>query len=88
MWCRFLPDPATAPPRVAFAIGRAVGTAVTRNRLRRRLRALVADAAATGVLAPGWLLVGARPAAPELTYEQLAGEVLLLLRTVDRAGGR
>jgi len=35
--------PATAPPRVAFAVGRAVGDAVTRNRVRRRLRAVIRD---------------------------------------------
>src|SRR5216683_8128406 len=29
------------PPRVAYAIGRKVGSAVERNRLRRRLRAIV-----------------------------------------------
>ncbi|HWS46744.1 MAG TPA: ribonuclease P protein component, partial [Acidimicrobiia bacterium] len=39
------------PPRVAFAVGRAVGPAVTRNRVRRRLRAIVRDASAQ--LEPG-----------------------------------
>ena len=33
----WLPGPAEEPPRVAFALARRVGTAVTRNRLRRQL---------------------------------------------------
>ena len=41
---RYLADPTPTPPRVAYALGRAVGPAVVRNRLRRRLRALPADA--------------------------------------------
>ena len=79
MWCRFLPDPAAVPPRVAFAIGRAVGPAVVRNRLRRRLRALLDGLAVAGSLTPGWLLVGATPTAPELTYDALGAEVRTLL---------
>ncbi len=31
------------PPRVAYAVSRAVGSAVTRNRVRRRLRAAVRE---------------------------------------------
>ena len=34
---RWIPDPEPGPPRVAFAIARRVGTAVTRNRVRRQL---------------------------------------------------
>ena len=48
------------PPQVAFAIGRAVGAAVTRNRLRRRLEG---DPASRLDVPPGLLLIGARPAA-------------------------
>ena len=66
---------------MAFAIGRAMGTAVVRNRLRRRLRALLHELAATGQLAPGWLLIGAHPSAIELTYDELRAELTRLLRT-------
>src|SRR5262249_61115042 len=34
-------DGSTAPPRVAFAVGRRAGSAVARNRVRRRLRAAI-----------------------------------------------
>ena len=37
-----LDDGSTDPPRVAYAIGRRVGSAVDRNRIRRRLRGAVA----------------------------------------------
>ena len=36
----------SGPPRVAYAVGRRVGGAVARNRVRRRLRAVVRDEAA------------------------------------------
>jgi ribonuclease P protein component len=35
--------PSPAPARVGFVVGRGVGPAVVRNRVRRRLRHLVAD---------------------------------------------
>ncbi|MGA0970713.1 MAG: ribonuclease P protein component [Ilumatobacteraceae bacterium] len=56
LWCTHLPDPAQMPPSVAFAIGRAHGPAVTRNRLRRRLRAICRQMASEGTLPAGhWL---------------------------------
>jgi len=66
-WCTHLPDPASNPAQVAFAINRAVGNAVTRNRLRRRLRAVLADME----LPSGLYLIGCRPMASELTFEQI-----------------
>jgi ribonuclease P protein component len=49
-----LSDPPT-PPRVGFVVPRAVGPAVTRNRVRRRLRHLLRDRLAS--LPPGTRLV-------------------------------
>jgi ribonuclease P protein component len=56
-----------ARPRVAYVVGKRVGGAVVRNRLRRRLRA----AAAVEGLQPGAYLVGVGPGATGLTYEEL-----------------
>ncbi len=55
---------------VAFAIGRSVGTAVVRNRLRRQLRVLMDEVVDDG-LAPGWYLVGVRPSVTEHTFDDL-----------------
>ncbi|MET0805318.1 MAG: ribonuclease P protein component [Acidimicrobiales bacterium] len=59
---------ADTAPRVAFAVGRNVGPAVARNRLRRRLRALWRDATPPG----GDYLIVAAPAAATATHAELA----------------
>lgn len=83
LWCRYLDDPAIIPPRVAFAIGRDVGSAVTRNRLRRRLRVLAAHS--PELLPHGQLLIGARPTAGERSFDELGGELTAMLSTVRRS---
>ena len=77
LWCRYLDDPDAVPPRVAFAVGRAVGGAVIRNRVRRRLRELVRAAVRSEPprLVRGRLLIGVQPAAAELSFAALSGEV-------------
>ena len=71
----FVPSSASgddAPVRVAYAIGRRVGGAVVRNRLRRRLRAVLAEeAAAGGRLRPGDYLVAIAPEAADLPFSEL-----------------
>ena len=84
LWCNFLADPLITPSSTAFAIGRAFGSAVARNRLRRRLRALLATRQRTAPLPPGLLLIGARPTAAELTFDQLRIELNLLLDRLHR----
>jgi ribonuclease P protein component len=69
---------------VAFAIGRALGPAVSRNRLRRRLRALLREADLAAPLPNCLLLIGARPQAMELTFDQLRMELQAILQQVQR----
>ena len=64
---------------MAFAIGRDIGSAVTRNRLRRRLRVL---ADRSDLLSHGQLLIGARPAVSERSFDELGAELTMLLTTV------
>ena len=93
MWCSFVTDPAASPLRVAFAVGRSLGPANRRNRLRRRLRALVARSAERAGVDSGWLLIGTNPSALEQTFESLGREVDALLQevtapTITRSGQR
>jgi ribonuclease P protein component len=83
LWCTYLDDPAASPLRVAFAVGRQVGPATQRNRLRRRLRAIVAQVAPALGIERGWLLIGARPGVAERTFDELLHDVTSLL---TRAG--
>ena len=59
--------------RVAYAIGRNVGGAVQRNRLRRRLRAVMSEQGAR--LPSGAYLVGAGPGATSLSFDELKESV-------------
>jgi ribonuclease P protein component len=73
----WLPGPDDgAPPRVAYAIGRSVGGAVIRNRLRRRLQAIVAELAPE--LRPGTYLIGADASVAAFDH----GDLRRTLRTV------
>jgi len=52
-----------SPPRIGFTVSKKVGTGVERNRVRRRLRALVRQAAEGRVLAGhDYVMVGRRAA--------------------------
>lgn len=58
---------------MAYAIGKPVGSAVTRNRVRRRLRAIVSELATD--LEPGTYLIAAAPAAADLTFDEMRASV-------------
>jgi ribonuclease P protein component len=75
--------PSTAPPapRVGFVVSRAVGAAVVRNRVRRRLRHLVAEQLHR--IPPGSrVVVRALPGSAVATYDQLGAA---LRSALDRA---
>lgn len=78
LWCIYIPDPVAIPPRVAWALGRAIGPAVVRNRLRRRLRALLNEAR----LPPGLYLIGAQPTAAQRSANELQFDLLKLVGSV------
>lgn len=87
----FDPDPPDrsagppAPPRVAFAVGRKVGSAVVRNRVRRRLRAAMVDAARDQRLRPGAYLVSAGPDIVPMSFEEVQRSVFTALQRLEPA---
>ena len=68
-------------PGVAYAVGRRVGGAVIRNRVRRRLRAVVAEL--DGML-PGAYLVAAGPESRGATYLELQQHVTEAVAAASR----
>lgn len=86
LWCTYILDPldTATPPRVAFALGRAFGTAVVRNRVRRQLRAMLQQAASESSLPPGMYLFGAVPDAASRSFVELQFDLQQLLERVRR----
>lgn len=77
------------PPQVAYAVGRRVGGAVRRNRLRRRLRAAVFDLAPD--MPTGAYLVSAGAEANGLSFRDLRsslGRCIEALRPEAASVGR
>jgi ribonuclease P protein component len=75
--------PESAPPKVGFVVSRAVGSAVVRNRVKRRLRELVRGRLAR--LPGGCLLVvRANPAAAGASQAGLAADLDLALERLLR----
>jgi ribonuclease P protein component len=75
---RFLSDGSDDPPRVAYAIGRRVGSAVARNRVRRRLRAALERHSAQ-LLPGGAYLFAAERSSMNLPFPTLSECVVTLL---------
>ncbi len=85
--CTFVLDPLVWPPRVAYAIGRVVGSAVTRNRIRRRLRALLQRHSPQ--LPGGLYLIGVRPQAAAQSFSELMFDLdRLIAKAVAAAPSR
>lgn len=79
-----LPGPPGSSSAVAFSISRRVGSAVVRNRVRRRLRELLSGAR----LPPGTYLVVVQPAARSATFADLSADVAVVAAKVREQGAR
>jgi ribonuclease P protein component len=81
-------NPAGPEPRFGFTVTKKLGNAVRRNRIRRRLKAAVAEAAADlGVTGFDYVIV-ARAAAFDRRYGDLVADVTSALRRVHKPAGQ
>lgn len=73
--------------RFGFGMPRSAGSAVIRNRHRRRVRAVLRDLAreASGLLRPGDYFVGIAAPLDRLSYLELRAAIVDLLLRVDRS---
>ncbi len=80
-------SPAALPPRVGFVVSKRVGSAVTRNLVKRRLRALARQRVAS---LPGssTLVVRALPSAAHASYAALGADLDRALSRSTRSSRR
>ena len=79
------PDSSLMVLQVAFSIPRAVGPAVVRNQLRRRLRELFRARVCDERLTSGQVLVICRPSAAHLSFRELSD---MLDQLIESCGPR
>ena len=77
--------------RLGLSVSKKVGNAVVRNTLRRRMREIFAVVAGEAegdldLVSDLDLVISARPAAREATFEELSGEFDRALRKLDARG--
>lgn len=85
----YVPVDGISEPVVAFAIGRRFGSAVVRNRARRRIRAALATVVSSWPApVPYALLVQARPAVLTQPFAGLLDDVAHLLGAVTAPAAR
>ena len=70
-------------PRLGLSVSKKVGTAVNRNKVRRRLKE-VFHSSATELPSDTDFVISARPAAAEASFEELNEEFLRSLRKLNK----
>jgi len=76
------PGAFTPPSQVAYAISRAVGNAVVRNQLRRRLRAICQQAAEHDILPKGLMMIMVQPEVVDHDFASLRATVEALFAEI------
>ena len=87
---RYLLDGENGPPRVAFAVSRSTGSAVVRNRLRRRLRAVMRELAGAprpAALPSGDYLIRPRRHAAAVGFARLRRDAQRVLERISTGEG-
>ena len=74
--------PVDGVPRISYSVPRRVGSAVDRNRCRRRLRAVAYEVAPS--LPPGAYLIGVEPGIRGVSFQELRSRVI---EAMERASG-
>ena len=73
------------PPRIGFTVTRKIGNAVVRNRIRRRLKAAVREAASHAEAATDYVVV-ARRGALTLHFRRLVTDLMAGFDALSRGG--
>lgn len=83
---RFLPDTSFDAAQVAYALPRRVGSAVMRNKIRRRLREIVRDLdrETPNGLPAGFYLIGAKQQVNGCSYSDLRSSLGSCLSKFER----
>ncbi len=76
-------DGGGSPARVGFVVSKAVGPAVIRNRVKRRLRHLARERL-TSLPGSAVLVVRALPAAADASYDELGRDLDSVLERIER----
>jgi ribonuclease P protein component len=76
---------AERPPRIGFTVTRKIGNAVVRNRIRRRLKAAVREAASHAEAATDYVVV-ARRGALTLHFRRLVTDLMAGFDALSRGG--
>lgn len=83
----YRPNDLAAGPRVGFTVGKVLGGAVVRNRIRRRMRSAVRQHLRE-LAAPLDVVLHPRKSVLTLQFEQLDAEIMQVFAAVQRGKGR